>query len=249
MNDPNVPEGDAFGAALLAQLDALDSGGTLPEIVERDDGFIDAKGHLRGYFSTHAEWGRLDHEAIDRIKGRVLDVGAGAGRVSLELAARGFDVLALDPSPGAIEVCRRRGVASTFLGTVSELRARGTTPFDRVVMLGNNLALLGSVDHARKLLADLHAITAPGARILGSCLDPYRTTIEEHLTYHAHNRACGRLGGQVRIRVRHRRLATPWFEYSFLSIEELTKLLDGSGWSLEHVEHEGPFYLAVLDRA
>src|SRR5215469_2807903 len=93
--------------------------------------------------------------ALARAPGRVLDLGAGAGRASLVLQERGQDVVALDVSPGAIEVCRRRGVHQVYLGTVAELAATRPAPFDSVLMLGNNLGLLGSPQHAREVLAAL----------------------------------------------------------------------------------------------
>jgi SAM-dependent methyltransferase len=71
-------------------------------------------------------------------------MGAGAGRASLAVQECGQEVVALDISPGAVEVCRRRGVEQVFCGTVAELAVAGPAKFDSVLMLGNNLGLLGS---------------------------------------------------------------------------------------------------------
>ena len=60
---------------------------------------------------------------VARVGHRILDIGAGAGRAALALQAMGRQVLAVDVSPGAVEVCRRRGVVSTSLGTVHDLAA------------------------------------------------------------------------------------------------------------------------------
>ena len=65
-------------------------------------------------------------ELADRAGGPVLDVGAGTGRVTLELAARGVDVVAIDvaePLLGALAVragiCRSRRCS----------RTRGSSPW------------------------------------------------------------------------------------------------------------------------
>jgi SAM-dependent methyltransferase len=66
-------------------------------------------------------WPDNDVTALDLVGGRVLNVGAGAGRFLLALQSRGHEPMALDVSPGAVEVCRRRGVRRTILGPIEEL--------------------------------------------------------------------------------------------------------------------------------
>jgi hypothetical protein len=57
------------------------------------------------------------------------------------------------------------------------------------------------------------------------------------------------MSGQVRIRIRYRDLATPWFDYLFLSRPELAELVEGTGWSLARtIEDDGPLYVAVLEK-
>ena len=50
----------------------------------------------------------LELKALDLCRGRVLDVGAGAGCHSLALQRRGLDVTAVDISPLSVDVMRRR---------------------------------------------------------------------------------------------------------------------------------------------
>ena len=38
------------------------------------------------------------------------------------------------------------------------------------------------------------------------------------------------MGGQVRIRIRYKDYATPWFDYLLVSKKELAEILDGTGW-------------------
>ena len=94
----------AFGAALLDQLAGLPGAVTH----ERDDGYVQADS--TNYIS---DWNDRDSWAIARTAGRVLDIGAGAGRVCLRLAESGLDALLLDVSAGAVEVCRPRSYEST----------------------------------------------------------------------------------------------------------------------------------------
>jgi SAM-dependent methyltransferase len=230
--------GDAFGACLLACWEAGARPWAALELIERDDGYLDG-GDASRYFAPPEAWGALDRWACDQARGRVLDVGAGAGRAALHLQQTGREAVALDVSPLAVEVCRRRGVRQAAVGTAAALAAAGGAaggPFDAFLLLGNNLGLLGGAAAAPRLLSALAAVAAPGAVLLGQGMDPFRTQNPVHLAYHARNRALGRLPGQIRMRVRHRELATPWFDYLFVPPDELAPLLAGTAWSLEHLE-------------
>jgi hypothetical protein len=91
-------------------------------------------------------------------------------------------------------------------------------------------------------------ITAPDARIVANGLDPYQTTEPAHQAYHQRNRARGRMAGQIRMRVRYKGLKTPWFDYLFVSLEELEDLLDGTGWRLAEAVEAGASHVVVLEK-
>ncbi|MGH9125240.1 MAG: methyltransferase domain-containing protein [Acidimicrobiales bacterium] len=173
-------------------------------------------------------------------------MGAGAGRAAAHLQDAGHPVVALDPSPGAVAVCRSRGIQSMFTGNVFELAATTPEPFDTFLLLGNNLGLLAGAEQAPLFLAALAGMAQPGARIIGETTDPYRTSNPAHLDYHDQNRRLGRLPGQLRLRVRHHRIATPWWDYLFCTAEELHQILSPTQWELvetnaaDNVDSDGP---------
>src|SRR5690554_4628652 len=56
----------------------------------------------------------LEQKALKESKGKVLDIGAGAGSHSLFLQnEQNLDITALDISPKSIEVCQARGISKT----------------------------------------------------------------------------------------------------------------------------------------
>ncbi len=235
---------DPMGQMLLAQLEHGDA----YEIVERDGGLIDAMPAVR-YFLPFSKWPSYERRAMRFVRGQVLDIGCGAGRHCLYLQARGFDVMGIDASPGAVEVTRRRGVRQVRLLSIEDVSpALGI--FDAVLLMGNNFGLLRSATKSRQILRKLARATSPSGRIIAEVRDPYRTTDPEHLAYHSRNRSRGRLGGQLRLRVRYRYHAPPWFDYLFASPEEVRKIVGGSEWRVRaFLDDGGPQYCVVLDKA
>ena len=145
-------------------------------------------------------------------------------------------------------MCERRGVHRCFLGAVDELAAATPETFDTFLALGNNLGLLEGPRRAHKMLAELARLGHPDSTIVGTGLDPYQTDDPIHLSYHAANRQRDRLAGQVTIRVRHRQLATPWFNLLWCSLEELAELCEPAGWTITEV-FPGALYGVVLQHA
>jgi Methyltransferase domain len=92
-----------------------------------DDGVSDCV-DATGYLSTPDTWPDETVDTLGGMRGRVLDVGCGAGDASY-LATIGCEVLGLDPSPGAVEVCRRRGVDVVVgrLGDAPDCRRESST--------------------------------------------------------------------------------------------------------------------------
>jgi SAM-dependent methyltransferase len=226
------------------------AGGRVPrpviEIIERDDGLINGA-PADHYLAEPDEWQPHDHRALRLCRGAVLDIGCGAGRTALELQRRSMAVTGLDISPGAIEVARKRGLRDTVIATVDEY-ARAATRYDTFVMLGNNLGLLEGSERAPVFLAALAQLARPGARIIAQGTDPYGTTDPVHAGYHQRNRERGRLGGQLRLRLRYRMQATEWFDYLVCSVAELEQLLRGTGWRLKSIDDQDrPYYVAVME--
>jgi len=115
--------------------------------------------------------------------------------------------------------------------------------------MGNNFGLFGSFEKARRLLKKLYRITSENALIIADTRDIYKTDNPAHLEYHRINKEKGRMGGQVRIRIRFRKHVGRWFDYLMVSKEEMKEILDGTGWKIkEFIGSGNSDYLAIIEK-
>jgi SAM-dependent methyltransferase len=219
------------------------------EIVERDDGWIGLSTGPEVYFTQFADWPVHHRQAMDFVAGSVLDLGCGAGRHALYLQQQGYAVLGLDISPLAVAACRQRGLSHVQVKSVTQIQA-SLGRFDTILMLGNNFGLLSNLKRGRWLLRRWQTLTGPQARIIAESNDIYATTDPDHLAYHAFNRQRQRLPGQIRMRVRYKRYATPWFDYLMVCQAEMKALLAGTGWVVCHfIDSGAATYIAIIEKS
>lgn len=227
----------------------LDGGN--PEItIERDDGYLDSE-DLNGYFAPFTRFHLCERKALKLAKGRVLDIGLGAGRVSLYLRRRGLDVTGMDISDKALEVSARRGVRKTIKMSACDLQLpKGS--FDTVILFGNNFGLCGSPAGVTAMLLRLREIVTDEGIILAETIDPLRTNHEPHLRYHRRNIERGRPPGQVKIRLRYEDVVGDWFDLLFATVPEMRAIAERAGWWVEQVFTDrpaSPQYVAVLRKS
>ena len=220
------------------------------EVVERDDCLIDPSETLPAYyFAPYRNWSDRERKAMRFVRGRVLDVGCGAGRVALYLQSRGFDVSGIDLSPLAVRVCKLRGLRKVRVLPVAQI-GQLDGKFDTILMFGNNFGLFGGYKRGRAMLRKFYEATSDDARIIAESVDPYKTRDPAHLAYQRRNRGKGRMSGQVRIRVRYRTYMTPWFDYLLVSKSEMQRLIAGTGWLVEEfITSKEAAYIAIIRKA
>ena len=240
----NSQRHDAFGLLLTSHF----AGESCSEFIERDDGYLIATDNLAAYFAPFDDWPPRFQQAMGYVRGRVLDVGVGAGRFALYLQEQGHDVVGIDVSPGALEVCRKRGVKDVRQLAFHRIDA-SLGKFDTVLMMGDNFGLFANPRRAKWMLRRLKNLTGPNARIVAESLDIYGTDKPEHLDYHARNRRRGRMAGEIRLRVRYRELIGDWFDYLMVSQTEMQEIVEGTGWRVaEFHGSEGGQYVGVIER-
>jgi SAM-dependent methyltransferase len=237
---------DAFGRALLDWA----RGGSDPEVYERDDGFIDIGAGRELFLAGYQRWPVPEKRAMRYIRGRVIDIGSGGGRVALHLQKHGYDVVGLDASPLATRTACLQGVKETWCMPIRSLTQR-IASFDTALLFGNNFGIFGTPDRLRRVLTVWAKRMPPNARILAESTNPYcggAPGVDRR--YYRQNRARGLMPGHVRLRVRYHDWATPWFSWLFVSRAEMRSLLRGTGWHQSSILGATPgySYVAVLEK-
>ncbi len=217
------------------------------EIIERDDGFI--VGGITGqYLAEFKNWSPHEKKAIRYVKGNVLDIGCGAGKHSLYLQGKGFDVTPIDVSPLTIKVCTKRGLRNAKVLSIEDIDCF-KQKFDTVLLLGNNFGLLQTVNKSRKLLRMIHQLTSKNAIIIAESSDPTKQQEIENIAYQKSNIKKGRLPGQRRIRIRFRNYCSDWFDYLGVSKKEMETVLEGTGWRVkQYFDSDRTSFIAIIEK-
>lgn len=120
------------------------------------------------YFTLDGELAELDSIALERCRGRVLDVGAGAGRHALALQSRGLEVVAIDVSPTCTKLCQMRGVRDACTLDVMSLDSDNNElgRFDTILFGMQTIGVAGGVAPLRRLLERLQTCMANGGEML-----------------------------------------------------------------------------------
>jgi SAM-dependent methyltransferase len=127
---------------------------------------------------VHGEANLVDALVRERGGRRVLDAGCGTGRVAIELAQRGFDVVGVDIDPTMLDTARRKAPALRWLRADLAHLDLGET-FDAAVLAGNVMLFIGA-GHEGAVLAQIAAhLVDGGLLIAGFQLDTGRYALAD----------------------------------------------------------------------
>ena len=115
-------------------------------------------------FRKVEEMPMLEQKALQLTKGRVLDVGAGAGCHALALQAQSIAVKAIDISPLSCEAMELRGVMDAECINLFDEHLE--TGFDTILLLMNGTGIAGKIENLPAHFNRLKALLNKGGQIL-----------------------------------------------------------------------------------
>jgi len=116
-------------------------------------------------FRIYKEMPKLEQKALQLAKGKILDVGCGAGSHALELQnERKLEVTAIDISENAVKACQLRGIKNVKVANVLDLDIENK--FDTILLLMNGTGIFGTLNETAKYLQKLKSLLNEGGQIL-----------------------------------------------------------------------------------
>ncbi|MDP5081579.1 MAG: methyltransferase domain-containing protein [Winogradskyella sp.] len=149
---------DIFGKALLD----YQSGNYTEDLITATSISEEDELPLPYLFRNYTDMPKLEQKALQLTKGKVLDVGCGAGNHALWLQSKGFTIKAIDSSQGAIKVSKKRGVLNAELKTLLD----EIEQFDTVLLLMNGTGIFQELIQVSTYLAHLKSLLNPNGQIL-----------------------------------------------------------------------------------
>jgi len=188
------------------------------------------------FFRGEQELSELDAYALEFCKGKILDVGAGSGSISLILQNLGFEVTAIDSSPELAAIMAERGVKKVVRNDIFQFSGK---KYDTILMLMNGIGLAGKLSKVPDLIVHLRSLLNEGGQILFDSSDlSYLYTNEE--------KPADRYFGEIEYQYEYNNRQGNWFSWLYLDPETLKTIVDQEGWKAQILFTEEDQFLARL---
>jgi precorrin-6B methylase 2 len=224
---------DILGEALVDYYNGVD----LPLMINNKYGEPEEM-PIEVFFRDKEDLTALEQAAILHCKGVVLDVGAGAGAITIMLQDE-FEVTAIESSEGACQVMKQLGVRNGIVGDVFDYQGAG---YDTLLLLMNGIGLvgeLGKLTNALKYFSSL--ISADGQILLDSSDISY--------LYDDVDKPTEKYYGQLSYQYSYKDQLGEWFEWLYVDNETLKEHADKAGLAVEILyEDDADQYLARLTK-
>ena len=191
-------------------------------------------------FRTYDEMPDLEQQAIELCKGKVLDVGAGAGVHSLELQDRGLEVHPIEVSEGAVSYMKKVGLNARKINFFDVKNEK----YDTILMMMNGIGIAGKLSNLERTLLHAKSLLNPGGRILCDSSDiKYLYEDEDGSLWIDLN---SEYYGNFRFQMKYKKEKGPWFDWLYVDYDNLHAAATKVGLKAKRVFESEDHFLAEL---
>lgn len=175
-------------------------------------------------FRTINQMPILERMALDACKGKVLDIGAGAGCHSIILQNRKFDITALEKSKDAVKVMKKMGIRKIINSDIFELNGE---KYDTLLLLMNGIGVTATLpgfdkflEHAKSLLNEKGQIIFDSCDIKNIYTDSQNEELFPKKQYY----------GEVRYKIKYKNIESDEFSWLFIDYNTVKKHASDAGF-------------------
>jgi SAM-dependent methyltransferase len=187
------------------------------------------------YFRGEDDMPDIEWMALEQCRGKVLDIGAGAGSHALLLQQQGLNVTAIDISPLCVKTMQQRGVNKAIEADIFTYQAK----YDTLLLVMNGIGLAGTLTGLKDLLIHLKTLLNKGGQLLFDSSDIaylYEGKLPQQGYY-----------GEIQYQYEYKKLKTEWFNWLYIDEHTLQQIAIETGYSMEVlIEDEFGQYLVRL---
>jgi len=189
------------------------------------------------YFRDEEDMPDIEWLALEQSRGKVLDIGAGAGSHSLFLQQQGLDVTAIDISPLAVQVMKQRGVSNAI---EADIFSYNSCKFDTLLLLMNGIGLAGSIENLKRLLTQFKSLLNEGGQLL---LD----SSDIAYLYEGKELPKDNYYGEIWYQYEYKKQKAEWFPWLYIDEQTMQGIATSAGFNMDVLlEDEFGQYLARL---
>lgn len=191
-------------------------------------------------FRKFDEMPELEQIAIEECKGKVLDVGAGAGVHSLELQDRGHEVSPIEVSNGAVTYMKKVGLNARKIDFF-ELK---NEKYDTILMMMNGIGIAGKLSNLEHTLQHAKSLLNDGGKILCDSSDiKYLYEDEDGALWVDLN---SEYYGNFRFQMKFKQDKGLWFDWLYVDFDNLFKAAKNVGLKARRLYENEDHFLAEL---
>lgn len=191
-------------------------------------------------FRTYKEMPKLEQTALSLCKGKVLDVGAGAGVHASYLQEKGFEVDAIDVSAGAVAYMKEVGLSARQANFFDE----ASGDYDTLLFLMNGIGIAGSLANLDATLLHAKNLVAAHGKIICDSTDIKYLYEEENGGMWVD--LSSEYYGNFHFQMRYKNHQTEGFDWLYVDFENLREAAERTGWKAELRFKDEEHYLAEL---
>jgi SAM-dependent methyltransferase len=190
-------------------------------------------------FRSGDEMPELERIALTYCKGKILDVGAGAGVHAKDLQEKGLSVHCIDTSAGAVKHMRDENLKAD---QISFMDFEGK--FDTILLLMNGIGIAGRLELLDSFLTKLKSMLNENGQVIFDSTDvKYLYENEDGSIW---TDLSNSYYGNFRFQMVYKDHTSDWFDWLYIDESTMSDVAERNGFGFSILHQEESHYLASL---